>query len=195
MGESTGGREAPMANDFKVKLVTKLVRWWLGMRQDNKIVHVNQVLQRAEGFLVCLPKGCGEEAFWADILARIKQRFPDCRITVVVEQVQEDLVKLNRWVDKTIVFSDNDRNLLSLPAKGLIEVIRARRFDVALDLNDNFDLMTAYLCWRSGADLRVGFYTEDGYPFFNLGFVPKKGGGSTRESLAKLIDLLASFRR
>jgi ADP-heptose:LPS heptosyltransferase len=55
-----------------------------------------------------------------------------------------------------------------LPHKGLFARLPRRPFDVALDLNLDFLLPSAYICKESNAPLRAGFERQYADTFFNF---------------------------
>lgn len=183
-----------MATEIKSKLVTGLLKGWLKLRHGRRIVHVNQVLQRAEKFLICLPSKYGQGTFWVGgAPARIKGKFPRCRLTVAAHRTFQGWVDKSVHVDEALFFDETDQNFFCLPHKEIVKKVSNKGYDVAIDLGERFNLMTAYLCWCSGAKLRVGFRVETHYPFFNLAFHPQ-GETLTTESSVHLIDFLASLR-
>ena len=183
-----------VAAELRSKWIVGLLKGWLRLRYGHRVVHVNQVLRQAQRFLVCLPSGREAGAFWTGgVLAHIKGRFPRCHLTVAAHRTLKGWVKKSPYIDEALFFDEKDHNFLLLPHGEIVEEIRGKGFDVAIDLSQRFNLMTAYLCWSSGAPLRVGFRTEDHYPLFNLAFFPGEGS-SPQESSIRLIDFLGSLR-
>jgi hypothetical protein len=55
-----------------------------------------------------------------------------------------------------------------LPTKAILQRIFTKEFDVAVDLNLDFVLHTAYICKASRAKVRVGFSSQVSDVFYNI---------------------------
>lgn len=88
----------------------------------------------------------------------LKQRFPAARITWVVEKPAYDLLTNNPYIDEIILFDKPKfKSLGGILANGreLAKPLRARQFDLALDLQGLFK--SAAIVWLSGAPKRLGY--------------------------------------
>ena len=61
-----------------------------------------------------------------------------------------------------------DIGRLSLPRKNLLQRLVNRQYDVAINLNLDFILHTAYICKASRANVRVGCSHEAADVFYNV---------------------------
>jgi len=84
----------------------------------------------------------------------IKTAFPQARLTVMASTVNAPVLKNNPHVDEVIVY---DR-FASIFGK-IISLIglRERRFDLAIDPYDDYELETAWMAWMSSATHRIGY--------------------------------------
>ena len=179
-----------MRETFKIKIVLKLVKLMLKMRHEDRIVHVNRVLDDAESVMVCFPDGFEEGMGACQVLPYIRQRFPHSKITVFVTRINLEKVRKSPDIDNFISLSDKDFNHTSLPTRDVINRVRWMGFDVAIDLNRHFHLPTAYLCYRSGAKLRIGLRDRDVAPFFNFEIISIEDEKTKKEPLVSIIRVL-----
>ncbi len=61
-----------------------------------------------------------------------------------------------------------DLGTFFLPGSALRSSLASHRYDIALDLNLDFVLPSAYICKESRARVRVGFLRKDADLFFNV---------------------------
>ncbi len=111
--------------------------------------------------LIVRTSALGDVLHGMPVAAALKERFPHCRITWVVDERYRELLDGNPWVDRTVQvrFKGGMRSLLSGRARrnwtGVARSLRRVRFDLAIDLQG---LMRSGLIARlSGAPVRIGF--------------------------------------
>jgi hypothetical protein len=75
----------------------------------------------------------------------------------------------------------SDLGLLYLPSKAVVDRIRKRSYDVAIDLNLDFLIPSAYICRVSDARVRIGFARTHADTFFN--FLIQPGPATTGSDL------------
>jgi len=117
-------------------------------------------IPEVENILVIRPGAMGDVLVATPVLSNLKSAFPKSRIAFLVGKKYADVLKANPYIDELIEFDRESvgrfwgigrlRRELAFLAS-----IRARRFDLALDLLGN--LRTAILCAASGAKERVGY--------------------------------------
>jgi len=93
---------------------------------------------------------------------------------------------------KTITYSMHDINNWFVPRSELLKRMENSSFDVALDLNVNLSLTSAFLCKASNAPLRISFEKKDGDQFYNFQ-VKTKGGNGNKYSYRSLLKCLDMF--
>jgi len=59
----------------------------------------------------------------------------------------------------------------------LLRKVKKSTFDIALDLNPEFDLFSAFVCRASLAPVRVGFAKENADMFYNMQIQVDTGSG------------------
>ncbi|MFQ6093579.1 MAG: glycosyltransferase family 9 protein [bacterium] len=163
---------------------------WLRLRHEDRVVHINRILDDAESIMVCFPDGFEEGMGACKVLPYIRERFPQGKITVFVTRINLEKVRKSPDIDNFISLSDKDFNHLCLPTRDLINRVKWMEFDVAIDLNRQFHLPTAYLCYRSGAKLRIGLRDRDSAPFFNFEIIAMDDERAKKEPLVSIIRVL-----
>ena len=115
---------------------------------------------RVENILVIRPGAMGDILVATPVLLNLRNAFPKSRIAFLVQKRFADVLKANPYIDELIEFDKESVGHfwgIGRLKKELafLASIRARRFDLALDLLGN--LRTAILCVASGAKERVGY--------------------------------------
>lgn len=113
-----------------------------------------------ERILLILPTWVGDFVMATPLLRAIRLRFPDARITFLMEPNLRGLVRGEPWMDEAIEWPPRSRRRpWHREFRQLIRELRSRRFDWCVLLPNSFrSAMTARL---SGARRRIG-YDRDG---------------------------------
>ena len=93
---------------------------------------------------------------------------------------------------KTLTYSARDINKWFVPRRELLQRMEINNFDVALDLNLNLSLTSAFLCKASNAPLRISFAKKNGDQFYNFQ-VKTKGSDGNKYSYRSLLNCLDMF--
>ncbi len=96
----------------------------------------------------------GDVLLGTPVLRALRERFPQARLTMVVNLGTEDILKWNPDVDEVLVVG---RGELDAQFRFLNE-LRRRRFDAVIDLTDGD--RSAVMARLSGAPVRIGFNEE-----------------------------------
>jgi len=92
---------------------------------------------------------------------------------------------------KTLTYSVRDVNTWFVPRRELLQRMENSSFDVAVDLNVNFSLTSAFLCKASNAPLRISFVKKNSDQFYN--FQVKTRGTNNKYSYRSLLKCLDMF--
>lgn len=97
----------------------------------------------------------GDVVFTTPALAALRRRFPDARITYLVEAPAEPVVRHHPAIDDVLV-AERPRGLARLAYDArLARRLRARRFDLVIDFHGG--PRSGFLTWASGARQRIGY--------------------------------------
>ncbi|MBA4312533.1 MAG: hypothetical protein C0417_07875 [Chlorobiaceae bacterium] len=124
-------------------------------------------LRGAGNVLITLPVGYEDAIIAGNALRSFRERMKNIHITVVHNSTRETaLANFPRC--EIIRLDPPDINRFSLPTKTILQRIFKREYDVAIDLNIDFVLHTAYICKASRAKIRVGFARPVADTFYNI---------------------------
>jgi heptosyltransferase-2 len=107
-------------------------------------------------------------------LRAVRTRFPDAEISVLARPYVADIYRDQQVCDQLIEYDAQGIHAGISGRERLFAELRARKFDVALLLQNAFD--AAWLAWRAGIPQRIG-YARDGRSLLltNAVAVPKPG--------------------
>src|SRR2546427_1707127 len=107
-----------------------------------------------KNILVIKLRYIGDVLLATPVLHALRDRFPDTRLTMLVNRGTEDILKWNPDVNEVLTV---DRGTPAAQLR-LLGELRRRRFDCVLDLTDGD--RSAILAKLSGAPVRIGFNEE-----------------------------------
>ena len=145
----------------------------------------------AKSVLVSLPNGYDDAIVASKALRQFRDAMNHVHLTVIHNSTRH--TELVDYLHCEVVRIDPPEiNWFFLPRPSLLGRIPKREFDVALDMNLDFVLHSAYICKASGARVRVGFSHPDAESFYNVQI--NIAGPRTAENLyAKFADILNQF--
>ncbi|HEY9786567.1 MAG TPA: glycosyltransferase family 9 protein [Candidatus Obscuribacterales bacterium] len=104
--------------------------------------------------------GIGDEVLFLPTLASIRKKFPDWRITLLLEPRSRSIIQLTNLIDDTLTFDIKKRPLLGSDLVDLLMLLRSGSFDVVLSSGSS--PMVASLLFLSGIPARIGY--DSGLP-------------------------------
>ena len=97
----------------------------------------------------------GDVVFTTPAVRALRRRFPEARLTYLVERAAAPVVLGNPHLDEVIVI-DRTRGVKRLQDDlRLARTLRARRFDVVIDFHGG--PRGSWLSWATGAPRRIGY--------------------------------------
>ena len=112
-------------------------------------------------FLIVRTSAMGDILHGMPVVAALKEKYPRCRITWVVDERYQELLAGNTHVDRLLLvqFKGGLRRLHDARCRknwiGLVRMLRNHRFDVAIDLQGLF--RSGCISYLSQAPVRIGF--------------------------------------
>jgi hypothetical protein len=140
----------------------------LQFRTDLDVVQpMTEFLKDAQNVLITLPTGYDNSILAGTAIRAYRDRLSHLHLTVVNNSTRA--TPLSEFPRSEVVRIDSsDINRFSLPRRQLLKRIMTRPFDVAIDMNLDFVLHTAYICKVSRARVRVGFAHSAADMFYNV---------------------------
>jgi ADP-heptose:LPS heptosyltransferase len=132
-----------------------------------RVINFTDALSRSHRALVIFPDSLIDRESAHTIMQHLLRKFNSEKITVLIRDDQLFAMASTPPI-KTLTYSHEDVNTWFLPRRRLLEKMETSTFDVALDLNVELSLPSAFLCRASDAPLRISFAKEEGDQFYNF---------------------------
>ncbi len=129
----------------------------------------------------------GDVVFTTPLIGALRRRFPDARLTYVVEPAAAPVVRRNPHLDDVIELPMTSGFARLAGDAQVARRLAASRVDIALDLHGG--PRSAWLTWGSRAPMRVG-YAITGRSWMYTHVVPRPAGLTARHSVENQWDLL-----
>ena len=155
-----------MFEALRFSLGLKYSRFHFRKRQD-AVMRFTEAVEHSQRALVLLPETATDSESMTSVVKYLNHRFGSGSVTIVG---REEFARNLRaaFSGKTITYTPEEINGWFLPRRELLRKMKSSTFDMALDLNVNLALPSAFICWESGAPLRVGFAKPEGDHFYNF---------------------------
>ena len=121
----------------------------------------------AQNVLITMPVGYEDAIIAGNALRNFRERMSKIHLTVLHNSTRETALA-NFPKCEVVRLDPTDINKFSLPTKAVLQRVFTKEFDVAVDLNLDFVLHTAYICKASRAKVRVGFSGPVSDVFYNI---------------------------
>jgi heptosyltransferase-2 len=143
--------------------------------------------------LLVLPTWVGDVVMATPFISAMFARFPQARIHLLMNRHLHPLLEGSPWVEHCWFWPPRNRSRQARQQqRELLANLRAQQLDLAIMLPNS--LRSAWLCWRAGADRRVGF-DRDGRRLLLTDALPvpnRKPGGSEPMPLVDYYAVLAA---
>lgn len=149
------------------KIITPFLKFLAKFRIKPIVVNVFATLAEARTILILMPDELDDFGIALKHLVSVQKIFLNARIVLVLRDSYKNLVPDSSKYGMIIV-APKDVNLLGLPKKELVAELMASNYDIAIDLNYRFHLLSTYLCQKSGASLRICLEHSEREPFYNF---------------------------
>lgn len=121
--------------------------------------------------------------FWA-----IRNHYPEARISLLSHTARHFIASEIPFVDQVFAYEDF---LLPFGARlrQTIATLQSQSFDLAFCFSTETHFCPTYLCYKSGARIRIGFHREN-VPFFNLRIVPNSEEPYEEQRISLILQTL-----
>ena len=130
----------------------------------------------------------GDVVFTTPAIRALRRRFPDARLTYLVEESAAPIVRGNPHLDEVLTIARSRGLRRVVDDWKVARALRARRFDVVIDFHGG--PRGSWLTWLTGANRRIG-YTVVGRRWMYTTAVPRPRELRPRHSVENQWDLLA----
>lgn len=133
----------------------------------SQVIRWTGAFSSARRALLLLPESVQESASLQSVLEFFGREFTPSNLLIVGTVDVASRLKFDRRA-QVVTFAPVDMNTWFLPRSELTQKTKKSTFDVAIDLNLDLALPSAYLCRESGAAMRVGFKKNHADTFYNF---------------------------
>ncbi len=136
-------------------------------KQKDEVISFARAVSSAQRALVIMPLDQRELLSALNVFTMLKRKFDEERITVVGDERGVEAIRL---MPKShfVQIRETDINLFYHPRAEFLALLKDRRFDLAIDLNLDLVLPSAYICKESHAKVRIGLAGPHADRFFNF---------------------------
>ncbi|HEX9614163.1 MAG TPA: hypothetical protein VGA55_01585 [Bacteroidota bacterium] len=131
-------------------------------------IRFTEAISRAKRALVVLPEGTRDITSVQWIVRNLAEKFVDGSMIILARHDQAAWLKTETSNVEIVPYTSEDVNAWFVPRRELLGKMKRSTFDVAIDLNVGFTLMSAFLCRESKAPLRVSFAKSFADEFYNF---------------------------
>jgi hypothetical protein len=132
-----------------------------------RVQSFTHLLPSAGTALVIMPLSAEEAGDHTNVLSLFRKHFPPENLTVLTPALREKIERLLPR-SRVITIAPDETSFLYIPRQVVLDRVHARQYDIAVDLNLDFMLPSAYICRESNARVRVGRSGPHADTFFNF---------------------------
>ena len=176
-----------MLESLRRSLGVQMSRWKF-RRYSNDVISFPDALAKTSHALIILPLTPTTESP-APVIEFLRSRFPEGHITLVSDEHDTgSAVMLPHGVH--VRLSARNVDWMFRPSPDILRQVTAQTYDLAVDLNLDFLLPSAYICRASDARVRVGFVRKRADLFYNFQMQPNGAQrGAVYERLAACLKM------
>lgn len=151
------------------KLTIPFLKFTKRLRKRADIVDIFGTLSEARTILVCMPYNQNAFGVAKKFVSNITSDFPNASFQFIIRNDFQNMLNgLTKY--GTIIVADKDINVFGLPKNELVQKVFSTSYDIVIDLNDDFHLLSTYLCQKSSASLKICLDNRDRELFYNFYF-------------------------
>ncbi len=149
------------------KLTTSYLRLFAKFKKRTHIIDFASVLCTAKSFLIFMPDAANDFEIAKKFVEKLKQSYPAAHFVLFTKKDFESAISAQKQ-HGTIFVTPEDINTFGLPKKNIQHRIMATDFDIVIDLNSDFNLISTFLCQKSSATLKICLDNRLREPFYNF---------------------------
>ena len=180
---------------MEISKKTKAALWWnrLGTKKDlgSETMSLSVNGRRALRFLIILPEHTTQSELAKRFVFSIRNALgPEGvnQIKILGPAIVGNLINLEDFHD-FILYTETDLNRWGLPGKELIWSCQRIKVDAVLDLNQEFAPISATICSKIIAPLKVGFFSDQGKNYFNI-MIQRYGTDLMESGFSEIFQIL-----
>jgi hypothetical protein len=165
-----------MLNSVRLRIGLWYARFHFRKSTDALFQFTDSV-RRSKRALVVLPNSAKDPSSLQWVIRYLVDRFAEGSLVIVARHDLSSWLRSDKRYD-ILAYGDGDVGRWFTPEGGLLRKLKKSTFDIAVDLNPDFDLFSAFICRESLAPVRVGFAKVNGDMFYNFQIQVGKDAGT-----------------
>ncbi len=172
--------------------ITEYLFFAFARRKKEEVIDVRDYLSQIMTALILAPRRSDEVEAAGQYLFGLRDCFPETQFYLLIDK---DIAKTVAPHDsmQVMAYEQTQINFGGLPKNEVIEMVRARHFDMVIDFNQDFSLFATAVCRASQAKLRVCLQHPKRDSFYNFQFRPASSN-SLEMKYESLIRYLSVFK-
>jgi ADP-heptose:LPS heptosyltransferase len=134
---------------------------------SEKVISFSHSISTSDRVLVIMPLDRSTEEGQTRVLTFLRERFCEPDITVIVPAGGTPVERVLPRC-RVLRVGPEDVNAFFLPRRAFLTRVGERTYDLAVDLNLDFMIPSAYICKESNARVRTGFSALHADTFYNF---------------------------
>ena len=176
-----------MLESLRRSLGIRMSRWHF-RRLHNDIISFTEALRTAQRALLILPLTPTAHSP-ASVIELVRARYPENHLTIVTEEHDTGASVLLPH-SRVVRVNPFHVDWLFRPSREIMQKVAGSSYDIAIDLNLDSLLPSAYICRGSNARVRVGSAREGAEHFYNFLMQPDTSkSGAVYDRLAACLKM------
>ena len=151
------------------KLIISYLKLTQKFSKSNRVVDFGAALSQARSILVFMPDKLEDFGIARKYIEQLIKDFPKAKFQFILREGYQNLLNGDRQYG-TIFVAEKDVNFFGFPKKELTQRVLATQGDIVIDLNEDFHLLSTYLCQKCRALLQICLDHVNREPFYNFYF-------------------------
>jgi hypothetical protein len=156
-----------------------------------KVISFSHSIATSDRVLVVLPLYDSTDQGHARVLTFLREHFYEPDITVVAVKGGTPVERILPRC-RVVLFAPEDVTMFFLPRRELLARVAERTYDLAIDLNLDFMIPSAYICKETHARVRTGFSADHADTYFNFE-IRLEPGAQKSHAYDRLVRCLQMF--
>jgi ADP-heptose:LPS heptosyltransferase len=145
-------------------LLVSRFRFW---KTSDKIISFTRSVSDARDVLIVMPLDRRQVLNTVFMIDLLRKKFREENVTFLTRETDQELMRMMPR-SQFISLLASETTLFYLPRKEVVRRVQRKSYDLAIDLNVDFLLPSAYICKASGARVRIGLARKRADTFFNF---------------------------
>ena len=176
-----------MFKKFLEKIGKKQLFWSTKGETNTEIIDYGNFFNQVRTALILMPEQLDNFSVAINRHQDLAKLMPETRFSVFIREQNASLIP-NDLQNNTIRLTENDLTPIGVPTRRFLGKIAENHYDVIIDLNPDFDLVSTYVCKKAKAKLSICLCHPQREPFYNLQFCAPES-----DTIDQKIDMMVKY--